>query len=240
MISIVAAQSISCILDIQLSQASDENLPILLYHRIGFEPDALTVSPTRFQNDLQYLYDNGYKTLTLEDAKNYLSGVNVVTGKHVLITFDDGYLDNYTNAFPLLQSFSMVASFFVITGMLDQPNRMTMSQVLEMSSAGMSFGSHTVSHRSLENLSPNETGQELKKSKSDLEDIVGKSIDFVAYPRGSYNHYTLESARESGYHFGLTTNNGYATLHTSRLKLNRIPVFRYDQALADILNRNFT
>ncbi|WP_232035748.1 polysaccharide deacetylase family protein [Methylomusa anaerophila] len=235
MLSLAAAASISYAFNFQPSQAANDTLPILLYHRIGPETDALTISPSRFKSDLQYLHENGYNTLTLAAAKDHLSGVGSITGKPVLITFDDGYLDNYANAFPLLQSFSMTASFFIITGMLDQPNRMTMSQLLEMSAAGMSFGSHTVSHRPLGNLSPAEMSQELENSKAALEDLLGKAVDSVAYPRGSYNLSTLYSSHELGYRFGLTTNTGYANSRASQLALNRIPVFRYDQPLAELL-----
>jgi peptidoglycan/xylan/chitin deacetylase (PgdA/CDA1 family) len=235
--TVLAASSVSFFLGPRISRAATETLPILLYHRVGPEPDALTISIDRFKEDLQYLSAAGYQTITLEQGRDYLSGRKLLEGKPILLTFDDGYLNNYTNAFPILQSFSMVASFFIITGMIEQQNRITVPQLREMASAGMSFGSHTVSPRPLAELAADQPSRELVQSKGDLEDILGRGVDFVAYPCGSYNQDTLQAAHDAGYQAGLTTHMGFADSQENFLTLNRIPIFHFDRSLSYVMLR---
>lgn len=212
-------------------------LPILLYHRVGPEHDALTVSADRFKQDMKFLTESGYKTISLEQAKEYFMGRRAIEGKSVLLTFDDGYKDNYFNVFPILQKFSMVGSFFVITGMFGQPSRMDKLLIREMLAAGMSFGSHTVSHRQLATLPADDIVRELQWSKSDLEETLGRPVEFISYPCGSYNRETLKVTHDTGYIGGLTTNSGIADLTGNSLTLNRIPVFHWDHSLYEIMLR---
>jgi len=214
------------------SWASIESFPVLLYHRVGPEPDALTITEDRLMEDLRYLADRGYHAVSLEQAEKYMTGQDTINGKPVLLTFDDGYLNNYTKAFPILQDFSMTATFFIITGMVGQPNRLNRFQMKEMAAAGMSFGSHTVSHRPLGDLDGKQAIAELVKSKGDLEDMLGKKTEFVAYPCGSFKHETILAARDAGYKGGFTTQNGIARFYKDHLMISRIPVFRHDHSLS--------
>lgn len=219
----------------QTSRASGDIFPILVYHRVGSQPDPLTVSKERFTADLKYLSAAGYETFTVDRLKDHLAGTRPLPDNAVFLTFDDGYANNYTNAFPILQSFEMVASFFVISGMIGQPNRLTAPQIREMSAARMYIGSHTVSHRPLADVAPWEVAPELGRSKADIEDILGKAINFIAYPYGSYDDRILRTAGQTGYWGGLTTNRGYGSLHDNKLALDRIPVFHKSPGMAELL-----
>jgi len=215
-----------------------KSIPILLYHRVGSETDALTITTERFQRDMATLSEDGYNTLTLDQLGQYLQGNSnqSLPKKPIMITFDDGYLDNYTNAFPILQKYSMKASFYIITGMVGQNNRLTASQIREMETAGMTFGSHTITHRPLAELNTEEATTELTKSKLDLEEILGKSVKFIAYPCGSYTAETIKIAHEAGYSGGFSVRPGFATF-TNNMAIRRIPIFHYDRSISYVLLR---
>lgn len=212
-----------------------KSIPILLYHRVGSEVDDYTVTTTRFEKDMETLRWEGFNTLTLEQVKKHLQRANSpLPEKPIIITFDDGYLDNYTNVFPILQKYSMKASFYIITGMVGLDDRLTISQIREMEAAGMDFGSHTITHRLLAELTYKEAEIELTKSKYDLEQILGKVVDFIAYPGGSYNSDTLKIASEAGYIGGLTTHYGLETFNLS-FEIKRIPIFHYDRSISYVM-----
>ncbi|WP_378953531.1 polysaccharide deacetylase family protein [Pelosinus sp. sgz500959] len=212
-----------------------KSIPILLYHRVGSEPDDLTISVKHFEQDMELLSYGGYNALSLEQVKQHLQGnSSSLPSKPIVITFDDGYLDNYINAFPILQKYSMVASFYIITGMVGNNDRLTIPQIREMQAVGMDFGSHTITHRSLGELVPKDVATELNQSKSDLEQIIGKSVDFISYPCGSYKSETLQIAREAGYLGGFSVQSGFAEF-SNPLTIRRIPIFHHDRSIAYVM-----
>lgn len=216
----------------------NKRIPILLYHRVGYQSDNYTVSPARFEDDMRTLSREGYTCLSLEQVKQHLdSGLSApLPDKSVLITLDDGYLDNYTNVFPILQQYNMKASFYIITGMIGEDDRLTASQIREMQAAGMDFGSHTVTHRFLGELTPPEMKTELINSKHVLEQLLGKAVDFIAYPGGSYNNDTLKIVKEVGYKAGFSTHYGYE-MFNNPFEIKRIPVFHYDRSITYVMFR---
>lgn len=220
------------------SEASFREIPVLLYHRVGYTKGYLTVSPERFDADLAELSRNGYSAIGLGQFEQYLVDGDVeLPEKPVLITFDDGYLDNYEHAFPILRKHNMTAVFYIITGLIGYPDRLAAEHILKMADGGMYFGSHTVSHRSLGELSAKEERDELIKSKYALEDILGYSVRTIAYPKGSYNDETLRIAEELGYVGGFTTRHGKCTRKSHHFVLRRIPVFSYDGEIATVIAR---
>lgn len=218
------------------TSASNKQIPVLLYHRVGYSGHHLTVTPERLAADLAYLSNRGYQAISLEKFGNFILDRDVqLPEKPVLITFDDGYLDNYQNAFPLLERYAMTAAFFIITGMLWDQDRLAPRHIIEMQQAGMSFGSHTVSHRSLGELSAEEIRSELGESQITLESITGRTVNFIAYPKGSYNQSTIAIAQELKYTCGLTTINGRCSREMPDFILKRIPIFGYDKDLGRVL-----
>lgn len=207
----------------------NQSIPVLLYHRIGQEDNPYTITAEHFESNVKALSQEGYTTVSLNQVQQIIQHKSVVLPeKPLIITFDDGYLDNYLYAFPLLQKYSMVASFYIITGIIGQADRLTIPQIREMQAAGMDFGSHTVTHRLLGTLSVDEVKTELAQSKVTLEQIVGGKVNFVAYPGGSYSSDTLQIAQEAGYMAGWSTRLGVETFkHPFTLK--RIPIFHHDQ-----------
>ncbi|HWR05770.1 polysaccharide deacetylase family protein [Sporomusa sp.] len=213
------------------------SIPVLLYHRVGPETDDLTISTKRFEQDMESLSQEGYNTLSLAQVKQRLWGGHLqLPDKPLIITFDDGYLDNYTNAFPVLQKYSMKASFYIITGMMGNNDRLAATQIREMEAAGMDFGSHTVTHRQLAELSPQEVANELNQSKFALEQTLGKPVNFIAYPCGSYRPDTTQAATQAGYIGGFSTQYGFA-MFNNHLAIRRIPVFHFDRSIAYVMLR---
>ena len=155
----------------------------------------------------------------------------------MLITFDDGYLDNYENAFPILQKNDMLASFFIITGMLPNADRIKPAQIREMAAHGMSFGSHTVTHKALGDLTEEERRMELSYSKIALEDVLGKSVNSIAYPKGSYDENTIQIAQTYGYSEGFTVKQGLCSQISASFHLTRIPVFGFDPDIREVLDK---
>lgn len=218
------------------SGAPNRQIPVLAYHRVGYTRDSLTVSPERLKADFRMLQQEGYCTISLEQFQNFQDDRNIdMPDKPILITFDDGYLDNYQNAYPILKKYGMIATFFIIADMLWTDDRLNPERILEMAQGGMSFGSHTVTHRALGQLTWDEIKDELINSKAVLESVLGRTVTAVAYPRGSYNKNVMMIADNVGYKTGFTVREGICTKSSPNFELRRIPVFKYDGDIADVL-----
>lgn len=218
------------------SGAPNRQIPVLAYHRVGYTRDNLTVTPERLKADFKVLQQEGYCTISLEQFQNFLDDRNIdMPAKPILITFDDGYLDNYQNAYPILKRYGMIATFFIITDMLWVEDRLNPEQIFEMAQGGMSFGSHTVTHRALGQLTWDEIKDELVNSKATLESVVGRTVNAIAYPRGSYNKNVLMIADNAGYKTGFTVNEGICVKDSPDFELRRIPVFKYDGDISEVI-----
>jgi peptidoglycan/xylan/chitin deacetylase (PgdA/CDA1 family) len=235
--SIVAVGMVECGWQLPTScGTANQQIPVLLYHRVGYTSGQLTVTPERFARDLRQLKNDGYTTISLRQFEDFLLDHDIeLPEKPVLITFDDGYRDNYENAFPILSKQEMKATFFIISGMIGAVDRVTEADIREMSQRGMAIGSHTVSHRPLGDLPLKEMQQELFQSRYTLEDIIGTQVDSISYPRGSYNYDTIQMASDFGYISGFTTLNGSCSKTSPLFVLRRIPVFSYDGEIFGVM-----
>lgn len=188
------------------------SVPTLMYHAVSDEiwspyPD-LFVSPSEMEAQLQYLQENGFTTIHFSDLEH----VDQIE-KPVLLTFDDGYLDNYTELFPLLQKYEAKATIFAITKSIGtHPLYFTWEQAREMADSGLvEIHSHTVSHPNLDTLSYEEQQYELEQSQLDILRNLGRESYVFCYPTGRYNADTLELV-DDYYHFAVKMNgNAYVT-----------------------------
>ena len=220
------------------SGAGKHHIPVLVYHRVNYTADNFTVTPERFANDLQTLETWGYSTISLEQLENFLDDPELeLPDKPILITFDDGYRDNYENAYPILKQHGMVATFFVITDYMWMSDRLNPELIVEMAQGGMSFGSHTVSHKRLGDLATSEVWTELANSKAVLESILGKTVNAIAYPQGSYNDNVITTAQNLGYVTGLTVREGVCFNNSPDFEVRRIPIFKYDTGIEGVIAR---
>lgn len=202
-------------------------VPTLMYHGVTNDLWGMTelfVKPESMEEQIRYLVENGYTPIWFED----LPRVDEIE-KPVILTFDDGYMDNYTELFPILQKYHAKATIFVVTGTVDyNPRSLTSEQIREMSDSGLvSIQSHTATHPYLMGLSREAQQWELVQSKLDLAAITGKEPTVICYPSGSYDAVTLELAKEH-YCMGVDMNGLLYTTGEDPYQVQRYYIRRQD------------
>ncbi len=186
-------------------------IPILMYHRIADVPGDRNALPVeKFIDQLDYLSQNGYHSVTMEDVYLHYTKQKKLPSKSVLLTFDDGYKDNFVTALPLLKKYRMTAVVFPIANWMGKANQwenfhkeatMTMS-VTELQAwrdSGMEIASHTVNHPFLSTCKGSQLQDELIHSKQRLTKLLKVPIDFLCYPYGNFNLATILAAKNAGY-----------------------------------------
>lgn len=213
-------------LDIMIKQEKiKRTVPILCYHGVlddAWGATTLFVKVDEFDKQMNYLKENGYTPIfisEIEDAGKY--------EKPVIITFDDGYIDVYTYAYPILQKYNFKSNFYIISDSIGGDVYVTQEMVKEMSDSGLvEIGSHTVSHPTLSSLDSTSIEYELKTSKETLEKITGKEVKSIAYPSGGYNQDVLDIVPKY-YEYGISTDWGKeVSTNINRYNLKRLYVYR--------------
>lgn len=207
--------------------SQDMNIPILCYHDVtpnNPNNNGLLISPEKFKEQLQYLKDNNYTPITLDELYDYLRNNKEIPEKPVVITFDDGYKGNYEYAYPILKEFKFPATVFVISNYVGGSDFMTTEQIKEMSNNGIQIESHTSKHDDLSKLNETEQIETLKNAKTSLEKIIEKPVNFVAYPFGRHNPNTRIAAEKSGYKLGFNLNGNFADRKDNNFNMDRIYV----------------
>lgn len=203
---------------------------ILEYHSISERKDwdpSLVIAPAVFERELQVLQKEGYKMVTVAELGDRLAKGESVN-KYIALSFDDGYKDNYTNAFPLLKKYGAKATFAIIDNRIDGDVYMTEADIKEMQAAGMEIGSHTISHNPLAEIEPKYLEWEIGVSKYKLEQrFPGAKVTTLAYPNGSYNQEIIAALKKYGYKQALTGHTGMndtAFYKDHPMELNRVIV----------------
>ncbi|MBU3158339.1 polysaccharide deacetylase family protein [Clostridium frigoris] len=156
--------------------------------------------------------------------------------KPVVITFDDGYVDNYTLAYPLLKANGQKATVFMITNCIGHTNFLNSSQLKIMDKDNFIVASHTANHDNLSLLNYTKQVATLKKSKAMLEKLLAKKVMHVAYPCGAYNSSTASAVRAAGYNLGISTDNGFSGVTDSYYNINRVYISAF-YSMAKFINR---
>jgi len=187
-----------------VTQRTGAGIPILMYHEVGPRETATeryTVSTESFREQLKFLHENEYRTISLEQYyKEAMTCNSEVSDKKVVITFDDNNLCHYSTSTSILVEFDFRATFFVVSSFIDtQPDMLTAAQLVEMKNAGMSIESHSHTHRFLSDLNDAELRGELETSRRLLEDCVQSNVRFISCPGGRYSKRVLDSALDVGY-----------------------------------------
>ncbi len=225
---LIALAVISLVLTLRLSYTP----AVLMYHSVapGAAPSSrLVVSPELFDKQMRLLRTRGFNVIPAEElARNVKEGKKMPLHT-VAITFDDGYKDNYTCAFPVLKKYGLPAAIFVITGEVGRGDRLSWDEIRQMRDSGLiSFGSHTISHCILpEVASPAELVRELSGSKAVLEKGLGVPVSMFAYPCGFFDERIKEAVRKAGYDFSFATNPRIKTADNDLMALKRIRISRH-------------
>ena len=203
------------------------SVPTLMYHGVSDDMWGMTelfVKPAEMEKQIKYLVENGYTPIWFEDLVN----VDKIE-KPVILTYDDGYVDNYVDLFPILQKYKVKVTIFLVTGTIDNnPNSLTSEQIREMAQSGLvSFQSHTVSHPYLRGQSREMQEYELKQSAQDVAAITGKMPAVICYPSGSFDETTLELARKY-YRMGINMNGNEYITGEDPYKVDRYYIRRQD------------
>jgi peptidoglycan/xylan/chitin deacetylase (PgdA/CDA1 family) len=202
--------------------SADRKIPVLLYHRIIKRNDAkgrhkIYVYEDKFRRQMQWLKDTGFSAITFEDI--HYNRVPDNDNPKIIITFDDGYEDNYTTAFPILKEFGFRAVIFLVTGMYrnewaikeGEPALPLLNDemIREMMDYGIEFGGHGRSHLDETKLEVQQIQNEMEGSKMDLEHKFNKPVLSFSYPYGAINPQVKEMISNSNYIFAVSTNTGH-------------------------------
>ena len=205
-------------------------LPILAYHRVGtLQRDHVpTVSAEAFERQLATLTRHRFRVLSLDEAVALLERGGPHPCRSLVITFDDGYAETHTVAWPILRNFGFPAAVFVTPGEVGQPGFATWDQILDMSKDAITIGSHTMHHSYLPLVSPDQLPEEVRASKSVIEERLGRPVRYLSYPVGGYTPAAQAAAKEAGYRAAFTTNRGISRAAVDRFALRRIKVTERD------------
>lgn len=209
-----------------LTSEDEIKFPILMYHSLTeSEGNTLKVPPHEFKEHLAWLKEEDYYMLTPEEAYLVLTENKKPAEKIVWVTLDDGYLNNYTEGFPILKELMSHATINYITSKLGSDSYFSLDNMKEMDrSSEVSIESHTVSHLDLNTLSDEQITSELKESKEWLESELDKTISVLCYPAGRYDERVERIAEETGYQMALTTEPGLASASDGLYALKRVRV----------------
>lgn len=219
-------------------------MPVIMYHRVikdesekGVHGTYVTVE--QFEEQMKYLKKKGYETVTFKDLLNNRYKQRFDKDKKwIMLTFDDGYKDNYENAFPILKKYQFKGIIYVLDGIeynkwdVDNPGNpekrftlMNQDELLEMQNYGIEFGGHTSTHPRLAELSTEQVKSEIINSKSNIEKIIGKELLSFAYPYGSLNEEVKRIPQEAGYKFAVATDSGSIVVSDDLFEIRRIGIF---------------
>ncbi len=203
-------------------------VPIFMFHHVGEAPagaDAirrdLTVSAADLDGQLNYLQSAGWHPITQTQLSDALFMGRALPGRPVLITFDDGYLDNFTQALPVLVKYDFPATFYIITGKVGQPGYLNWEQIGVMAIDGMDIGSHTVNHEDLSIVSTADLEHELVDSAGALSAHLGHPVYWFCYPSGKFNARVLQAEKADGYLLATTEKWGDRQSSSAPLELSR-------------------
>jgi peptidoglycan/xylan/chitin deacetylase (PgdA/CDA1 family) len=239
-------------------RSREAKVPILVYHRVcplhfSKATPYANVFPDEFERQMDYLGANFEVITVSEFLRRESSGI--LGGAEACVTFDDGFMDNYLYAFPILKRLGLMATFFLTTKYigtdtvfpwmrLDPPGRadlaenrerwlpLTWEAVREMAGGGMEFGTHTHTHRdSLSNMTADDARREIEDSTRAFTEKTGRRPEVFSYPHGTfkdYNEAAIRLLRSHNYRAALTTNIGRNGRGQSLFELKRIIIYEED------------
>ncbi|KEH89719.1 polysaccharide deacetylase family protein [Clostridium novyi] len=202
---------------------NDKGVPVIMYHSIKYEKDNCVRLPKEnFEKQMKYLKDNNYTTLTLDELYDFFEKNIPVPKKSVVLTFDDGYKDNYNTAYPILKKYGFKATVFMITDYIGTGEYLTEDQLKEMDKNGFDVQSHTADHSTLTELSYDKQYDTIAKSKERLEKLLNKKIKYIAYPCGKYNNDTVKAVENAGYKMAVSTDGKWSDKSDGIFTLDRV------------------
>ena len=212
-------------------------VPILTWHRVHLFATELTksipdetVEPGVFQAEISALAGHGYHAISQLQLYDALFHGAPLPSKPVLLSVDDGYVDDVNQILPVLKANHMVATFYIITGRFHEPGFLNTAQVRRLDLAGMDIGAHTRTHVPLNAIPTGEMKNQILGSRDDLQRVLGHPVQWFAYPFGAYSAAVVDEVRRAGFVLAVTTNGGAAESSAAPLTMPRIHVGRAQTA----------
>ncbi|MEO8152569.1 MAG: polysaccharide deacetylase family protein [Rhizobacter sp.] len=211
-----------------------QTVPILCYHRVGNSTNRMTVSTAAFTEQLDWLDNNGYRVLRLQDVAAFLDGKQALPARSVVLTFDDGYESYYRYAYPLLRKHGFAATVFLYTDFVGAGDALTWPQMQEMAASGLiDIQAHSKTHVNLISRFRDESEPayrqrletEARVPREQIERRLKVPVVDFAYPYGDANDAVLEVLARNDYRLGLTVNPGGTPFHAQPLMLRRTMIY---------------
>ncbi len=208
----------------------NNKIPILVYHRVVPVPlpesrHKIWVDAQNFKRQMNFLASRGFNTISLDILVSAFKGICPLPEKPIILTFDDGYKDNYLYAFPILKEYNFTATIFLVSKYIGDTNQwdrisqeetvhsphsivhsieepinlLSIDEIREMVEYGITFGAHTVTHPHLQQLSEKKAFHEINQSKIKIEKIIGHEITSFCYPYGEVNPTIKQMVIEAGF-----------------------------------------
>jgi peptidoglycan/xylan/chitin deacetylase (PgdA/CDA1 family)/glycosyltransferase involved in cell wall biosynthesis len=247
----IAARVLTVYESARMQKAVPDFMPVLMYHKIPDVPPAtkhqIFVTKENFAKHLTYLKEHNFTPITFRDYQDFASGrrpLKEFPRKPIVLTFDDGYTDNYTNLLPLMQQFGyrgvlyLLGDFEVRYNQWDlaadptEPRADIMSETQKRAfvAANWEIGAHTLSHSHLTSLPPAIAANEIAESKAALESRLGIEVLSFAYPYGDLNADTKALVQQAGFTFAVATDTGGLHLEDDRMQIFRVNMFPHETA----------
>ena len=207
---------------------------IMMYHSVSLSDAGPlnSVTPQAFENQMAFLKKNHYRVISLNDLIEGKRRNKKFSHKTVVITFDDGYQDNFKYAYPVLRKYNFPATIFLISDLVGvAPQVLTWPQIKEMNENGINFGSHTRHHAYLPDISQEQLKDEIVNSKRIIEEHLGKSVYSFSYPIGGFSEKIKSVVARAGYLAAVTTNRGSDRYDVDPYELNRVRIKSWDSPL---------
>ena len=218
--------------------------PVLLYHKIDRPTSDVKIrgaftNPRRFGRQMSYLKQRGFKFFSASGIAAHYLEHQKFPDRGVCVTFDDGWKDNYTHAFPILRDLDIPATIFLVPSCIGKTTsqvtadgegpreHMSADNIREMSETGIEFGSHSMNHKLFDRVEADEVTSEVFDSKQYLENLLQRDCRVFAYPAGFHTEYARDAVRRAGYFAAFSTVYG-SDENPDRFALNRSEILRRD------------
>ncbi len=221
-------------------------VPVLMYHRVGVAHNAwearYAITPANFAAHMRALARKGYRAVGIDALVEWLEGGAPLPEGAILVTFDDGFRGVREHALPVLEAMGWPFTVFLVADLIGEQDHWTRDanpagvthplldadEILDMQRRGVSFHSHTCSHASLPSLDDARLAGELAGSRQKLSDLLGRPVEYLAYPFGHVDERVAAATRAAGYRAAFSTRSGFNRQDVDRFLIRRIDVFGTD------------
>jgi peptidoglycan/xylan/chitin deacetylase (PgdA/CDA1 family)/glycosyltransferase involved in cell wall biosynthesis len=245
----IAARVLTVYESARMKKAVPDFIPVLMYHKIPDAPLAtkhqIFVTKENFAKHLAYFKQRNFSPITFRDYQDFASGRRSLAEfprRPIILTFDDGYTDNYTNLLPLMQQYGYRGVLYLLGDFDIRYNKwdadfdpteprsdiMDRAQKQAFVAADWEIGAHTMRHAKLPELSEAEALAEMRQSKAALEASLGTEIISFAYPYGALNEKVKALAQKAGFTYAVATDTGGMHLEDDRMQVFRINMFPHE------------